>query len=78
MAWVFERDNEVIRFETRYDNETSEYVLIAHRVDGKQHVERFKDTATFQSRLDALDRQLQFEDWHAVSASVPLRDGWKI
>ena len=33
MIWIFERGEESLRLETRYDNETTEYVLILHHPD---------------------------------------------
>lgn len=71
MIWVFERGNESLRLETRYDNETAEYVLIVHHPDGGHQTERFNDSLTFQTRLDTLDKLLENENWHYV-------DGWRI
>jgi hypothetical protein len=41
MVWLFERETHAVRVETRYDRETSEYVLLIHRPDDSQ-IERFK------------------------------------
>jgi hypothetical protein len=78
MIWIFKREHESLRLETRYDKETSEYVLIVHSPDGRQEIERFNDGATFQTRLDTLDKRLSRENWSYVGAPVLLRDGWKI
>ena len=51
MVWLFERDSEFLRLETRYENGTADYVLIIHEPDGSQQIERFKDTVTFRRRL---------------------------
>jgi len=77
MLWIFERGDEVLRFETRYNNETEDYVLIVHRSDSTQQVERFRDVNAFRNRLEALEKQLEAEQWRATG-SVVLRDGWKI
>jgi hypothetical protein len=77
MIWIFERGNESLRLETRYDNETAEYILIVHHPDRSHQTERFKDSDTFQTRLDSLDTKLGSENWHYVGAPVLLRDGWK-
>ena len=78
MLWMFERNDESLRLETRYDNTTLEFVLIMRLPDGKQQIERFKDALTFRNRLEALQAQLESEQWTAVGSPVMLRDGWKI
>jgi hypothetical protein len=62
----------------RYDNETAGYVLIIHRSDGTQQIERFQDMLTSRNRLDALEKQFEAERWHAIASPVLLRHGWKI
>ena len=78
MIWIFERGNESLRLETRYENDTAEYVLIVHHPDGSHQTERFNDSVTFQTRLDSLEKKLGRENWHYVGAPVLLRDGWKL
>ena len=78
MLWIFERGDESVHLETRYDNQTAGYVLIIHRADGTQQIERFQDMLTFRNRLDELEKQLEAEHWHATGSPVLLRDGWKI
>jgi len=78
MIWIFQRGEESLRLETRYDNETTEYVLILHHPDGSHQTERFNDSVTFQTRLDSLDRRLGSENWQYVGAPVLLRHGWKV
>ena len=78
MIWIFERGDESLRLETRYDNESAGYILIVHHPDGGQQTERFNDSVTFQERLDTLDKQLASERWRYVGAPVLLRDGWKL
>ena len=78
MIWIFERGNESLRLETRYENDTAEYVLIVHHPDGSHQTERFNDRVTFQTRLDSLEKKLGRENWHYVGAPVLLRDGWKL
>ena len=78
MLWIHARDHEWLHVETRFDNESHEYVWIFYRGDtSQQQMERFKDAASFQSRLVALEKQLAIEQWHADGAPVLLRDGWK-
>jgi hypothetical protein len=78
MLWIFEREpGELLRLETRYDNETSEYVLIMHRPEGGPDVERFRDIVKFQERLENLETQLEADSW-TQSGPIFLHDGWKL
>jgi hypothetical protein len=77
MLWIYQRGSELLRVETRFDNETAEYVLIVYREDGTQQAERFKDPTSFQTRLETLEKQLDDERWQSDGVSL-LRDGWKI
>jgi hypothetical protein len=78
MLWMFQRGDESLRLETRFDNETADYLLIIHRPDGTQEIERFKDALTFGNRLNALEKQLDMEHWNTIGSPVLLRDGWRI
>jgi len=77
MLWIYERSNQTLRIETRYDNATKEYVLITRRVDGTEQVERFLDGPSFQARLASLERQLDAEQWQNRSVTA-LHDGWRL
>jgi hypothetical protein len=78
MIWMFEREpDETLRLETRYDNDTAEFVRIMHQPSGVPQVERFKDTVTFRERLEVLETQLAADDWRQ-KGPVFLHDGWKI
>jgi len=61
--WFFKRDNESLRVETRYGRAIGEFVLVIHRPDGSQQVERFADAASFRVRLETLETQLNAEHW---------------
>lgn len=78
MVWLFERDFESFRVETLYDNVRGEYVIITHDAAGVKQTERFKDTVVFQTRLTALEEQLQSGRWKQSGPPVLLRDGWRI
>ncbi len=77
MLWTYERSNQMLRIETRFDNATKEYVLIVRRPDATEQVERFSDPASFQTRLDSLERQLDAEEWENRSVTA-LHDGWRL
>ncbi|HTL03386.1 MAG TPA: hypothetical protein VL243_14215 [Vicinamibacterales bacterium] len=78
MIWMFEREpDEILRLETRYDNDTSEFVLILHRPSGGRQIERFRDMVTFRERLEVLETQLAAERWRQ-EGTVFLHEGWKL
>lgn len=49
MLWFYRRERDTLRVETRFDNQTAEYVLIIHWPDGP-HEERFSTHADFENR----------------------------
>jgi hypothetical protein len=61
--WFFKRNDESLRLETRYNKASGEFLLVVHRMDGSQHVERFVDAMTFQARLETLETQLRADHW---------------
>lgn len=77
MLWTFTRERESIKIETRFDNETKEYVLIFYRDDGGPQIERFADAFVLRDKLAALEEELEAQRWR-FNGVVVLRDGWKI
>jgi hypothetical protein len=76
MLWFFERSDQKIELETRFDNAAAEYVLIVRRPDGREQVERFADASSFRTRLVALEQGLETEHWHNTGPPVILPEGW--
>lgn len=76
MIWLYERDNESIRLETRYDNDTKEYVVVVHYPDGRQLTERFPNPETCREWLLSLENNLDAEDWVRRGPPMILPDGW--
>jgi hypothetical protein len=62
MVWFFERYEESLKLETRYDNDTREYVVIVHYPDGREEGERFTDVEEYRVRLVALENHLEKND----------------
>jgi hypothetical protein len=75
MIWLYEKDNQSLRIETRYDNRTLQYVLILQKPDGSE-TERFEKLEDFRQRLLALERSLQSAEWHRSGPPVLDPDGW--
>jgi hypothetical protein len=77
MLLIYERSNQTLQVETRFDNATNEYVLTLRPLDGTEQVERFPDATGFRNRLNSLEHQLESEHWQNRSATA-LPDAWKL
>jgi hypothetical protein len=76
MVWFYRRDHVSLSLETRYDNETAEYVVIVSHPDGHQQTERFDRRETLREWLLALEQKLAHERWTADGPPHVLPDGW--
>lgn len=76
MIWFFKRDDDVLRVETRFDNDTREYVTVLHETDGSQKTERFKDAESFGAYLLSVERRLASEHWQQAGGPQFQREGW--
>ena len=70
MIWFWFRDKRTIRLETRYDNDTSEFVVVIEHPDGSHESERFADLDVFRERLVVLEQT--FEAAHWTQSGYPL------
>jgi hypothetical protein len=77
MIWLFERPHErpseTLSVETGYDNASGEYLVTRRRPDGECIVERFSNTESLESRLVALEQDLEADRWRRRSADRPKR-----
>lgn len=76
MLWFFDRNDQHLRLETRYDNATSEYVLIVRWADGHEDTERFTDREAYRQRLVALESRLETDRWVRHGPPIIVPDGW--
>ena len=76
MLWFYTRDRESIQLETRYDNDTLEYVGILTHTDGHQETKRFTTSDAFAAWLKAIERNLTAEQWTPDGPPHVLPDGW--
>ena len=76
MLWFFDRGTEVLEVETRYDNDTSEYVLEVRAPAAALVTERFTSAATFQTRLVQIENGLGGQRWRRSGPPAILPDGW--
>ena len=72
MIWFWSRAAEKLQIETRFDNDTKEYMLTIRYPDNRQEFERFPDVTSFQKRLTSLERQLESDRW--VQSGTPAFD----
>ena len=76
MVWFFERSVDTRELETRYDNETSEYVLELRGPELPPQTERFTDAGAFRKRLVALEGNLSGQRWRRQGPPIVLPSGW--
>ena len=76
MVWFYKRDRASLSVETRYNNETAEYVAIVTRPDGRQETERFRTREAFREWLMAMEQQLAHERWEVDGPPHVVPDGW--
>jgi hypothetical protein len=76
MIWFFDRDRDLLRLETRYDNTTLEFVAVVHYSDGRTLERRFAQSKAFREWLEAFERALEGQRWKGRSGPVVLPYGW--
>jgi hypothetical protein len=78
VIYIFQRDTEALRLETRYSKDSQLYEIIWRRADGTTTRETFAGETSFRSRLDEIYGQLELDEWHHVGPPQLLAGGWKI
>ena len=78
MLWFYERNDDCLRVETKYDREASEYVVMVRYADGREQIQRFAETIAFRIWLESLERTLQKERWTLRGGTEILPDGWPL
>ena len=76
MLWFFDREDESLRLETRYDNDRSEFVAVVTYPDGSERTERFSTLDDFRTWIDRFDQVLLEQHWAAREGPVVLPYGW--
>jgi hypothetical protein len=76
MLWLYERDNESIRLETRYDNDARDYVVVVHYPDGRELIERFRTPEACREWLMSLENNLDDGHWIRRGPPIILPEGW--
>ena len=78
VIYIFERETEALRIETRYSKDSLLYEIIWRRADGTTTRETFAGETSFRSRLDEIYGQLEGEEWRHIGPPQLLAGGWKI
>jgi hypothetical protein len=78
VIYIFEKETEALRLETRYTTASQTYDIIWRRADGTTTKESFKGETSFRSRLHEIQVELEDEEWRTVGPPHLLADGWKI
>ena len=76
MLWFFDREDKSLNLETRYDTDTSEFVVIIRYPGRDERIERFADRETFAKWLQATERYLDEDHWTARTGPIILPYGW--
>lgn len=76
MLWFYSRDRETLHLETRYDNQTREYVAIVIYPDGHREATRCATAKALQAWLLAFEEGLAADRWSQDGGPLILRDGW--
>jgi hypothetical protein len=76
MIWFWSREQQQLRVETRYDNETSDFVVAIEHPDGHQECERFPNLVELRKRLVALEQQFAAEHWTPAGEPLFVPDGF--
>jgi len=78
MVYLFERESESLRLETRFLKAQNLYEIIWRRADGTMTRETFNGETSFRSRVAAIQAELEEKHWQHFGPPELLADGWKI
>lgn len=76
MLWFYIRNRDSLQIETRYNNETQEYVGILIYPDGRRETKCFRALDEYRTWLIEVERELATERWIPAGAPQILPDGW--
>ena len=78
MVWFFERFDETIEIETRYDNASKMYVLERRAPGQPVQIERLSTAAEFRQRLLAIEASLSEQCWRSKAQPLIVASGWPV
>jgi hypothetical protein len=75
MLWLYERNDQAMRLETRVDTQTGEYVGVLIWPDGRRETQRSPDASSFRAWLRSLEDELVRGRWSLAGPPALLVDG---
>jgi hypothetical protein len=76
MIWLFERGEQAIKLETRYDKKRKEYCVTITRPDAPPQIERYSIFSEFHTRILALEQQLETNQWRQTGRPTVIPSDW--
>ena len=76
MLWFYTRGTESLIVETRYDNDTLEYVATISDHGKPEETKRFSTAVEYREWLVSLERDLADQRWTRDGTPHILPDGW--
>lgn len=77
MVWFYKWSHGTVRVETRQDSATNEFVLQIDWPGRPLAVERFRDARAFDTRIRALEGELEVEGCEQLGSPEILPYGWR-
>jgi hypothetical protein len=76
MIWFFERGDQAVTLETRFDRDGNEYVLTIKWPDARALTERYLALDEFRERLAALQHELDSDRWTQRGSPTLIATDW--
>jgi len=76
MIWLFERAEQIVKLETRYDKKRKEYSVAIMRPDAVPEIERYAIFTEFHARILALEQQLESDHWRQTGRPTVIPSDW--
>jgi hypothetical protein len=76
MIWFFERGDQAVKLETRFDRDGKDYVLTITWPDARTVTERYPSVDEFRTRVGALQRELDAERWTQRGSPTLITGDW--
>ncbi len=75
MVWFYTRGQQSLTLETRYDNETSEYVALVVNANAQPETKRFQTVHQFRAWLIRFEQELAADQWRQDGPPHFLAEG---
>jgi hypothetical protein len=72
MLWIYRRDNQELRVQTRLGTRNSQYAIRVLWPDGREQFETFSSDAPFRLRLTEFESQRREQNW--IGPAPPISE----